>query len=120
MTPSGCGWGRALGVCGLAIILSVTACSPPSPEPEWPSDAQNQDEANLEISVILALNAYDDDRPKQVRYDSDTDRVIVTIYTLGEEFTESDLAGYREHAEAFSGGIEVVVELTDEDPPVEN
>jgi hypothetical protein len=47
------------------------------------------------------------------------ERVVVTIFVEeGEVLSEDDLRALEEKAEAVTDGIDVVIELSDEGPPV--
>jgi hypothetical protein len=67
---------------------------------------------------LAVLNAVDDDRPKKSRYDPEANTIVLTIYTLGTEIGSDERAAYERAAEGASGVVDVVVEFTDEDPPV--
>lgn len=119
-----------LVVVGAGGTLLVTACATPS-EPEsgpqgsnTPAMAKLEDQpeaswwATLELAAIHAL----DDVPHQkgARFEPDKNRVVVTIWTLGEEFSEARLHELQGQAAEATGDVDVVIELSHDDPPVEN
>lgn len=72
-----------------------------------------------ELDVITAINSVEP-APKEVRYDADRGAFIVTLYTEGEVFTDERLNAVQAAAEEAVQGETVIIELTDEDPPVLN
>lgn len=82
---------------------------PTQPEEQW---------GEQELAVITAIDF--DPAPKAVRYEAARNAFIVTIYAEGETFTDERLNAIQAAAEEAAAGEAVIIELTDEDPPVLN
>ncbi|MFC0675228.1 hypothetical protein [Brachybacterium hainanense] len=113
-------------IAAFSIGLLVCSCtSPPSP-PDIPaeqptSSAASDPEPDLEAWAQIEMTVLDaidyDPRPKGAAYDAENDRVVVTLYTLGDEVTPAEIRDMETAGEAATDGVDVVVETTDADPP---
>ena len=118
------GWFPAL-VALVPLVAGTSACagqvdgaSDDVPSASAPSTSQpDGDYAALELAVLDALA--DDPHPKDARYEADHDRVVVTVRTEGDALDPDALRDLEEKAEAVTDGVDVVVETTDQDTPVE-
>jgi hypothetical protein len=121
--------GRARGglLAAVAVVVLVaSACTgggdgasgdvPASPAAS--GDQPDAGRAVLERAVLDALAA--DPHPKDVRWEPDRERVVVTVRTSGAALDPEVLSDLRERAEGVTDGVEVVVETTDEDVPTED
>lgn len=90
-------------------LVSTTTSHPSQPDGAW---------TETELAVLDAI-AFDTN-PKGARYEPDANRVVVTIYKLGDTYTEEDIDNLTSAGEAAVEDVEVVIELTDAEPPVEN
>lgn len=125
----------ALG--GALVLLVVSGCggAPVAAGPAAPSTAVSEDVTDLdelaklqekesggwtqlELKVLEALHE-GSSRPMGARYERDANRVVVTIWPLGEKLSESQLDDYRVRAEEVTGGIPVVIEIGEGDAPSE-
>lgn len=124
---------RILAVLAGAVLASVllAACGAStgsgSPEDEQTSptsstDAQPQqsEEAwtELELAVLDALSY--DPHPKDARYEPENNRVVVTLYTLGDDLTDREIHDLEAAGEKATDDVDVVIEPTDEDQPSED
>ena len=121
------GWLPAL-VAVVSLVAGTTACAGQAdgtsdaddvPSTSAPSTGQ-PDAGNtaLELAVLDALA--DDPHPKDVRYEADRDRVVVTVRTEGAALAPEVLRELEERAEQVTDGVDVVVETTDQDTPTED
>lgn len=125
--------GRARGgllAAVAAVVLVASACAgggdggedgASGDVPSTPAATDHQPDAAraaLELAVLDALA--DDPHPKDVRYEPDRERVVVTVRTSGTALDPDVLSELRERAEGVTDGVEVVVETTDEDVPTED
>ncbi len=121
--------GRARGglLAAVAVVVLVaSACTggsdgAPGDVPANPAATADQPDAGravLERAVLDALA--DDPHPKDVRWEPDRERVVVTVRTSGATLDPEVLSDLRERAEGVTDGVEVVVETTDEDVPTED
>ncbi len=82
---------------------------PTQPEEQW---------GEQELAVITAIDF--DPAPKAVHFEPARNAFIITIYTVGETFSDERLGAIQTAAEEVAEGKAVIIELTDEDPPVLN
>jgi hypothetical protein len=84
------------------------------PLTEGPMDLER---TRIELRVLDALD--EDPHLMGAAYMPEDERVVVTIFVEeGEVLSEDDLRALEEKAEAVTDGIDVVIELSDEGPPV--
>lgn len=118
------------GLVVVALVAGTSACAgqvggtsddaPPTAAPSTsaaPAVQPDADRTDLELAVLDALA--DDPHPKDARYEPDRDRVVVTVRTQGATLAPDVLRDLERTAEQVTGGVDVVVETTDEDTPVE-
>ncbi|MDR1431638.1 MAG: hypothetical protein LBI99_05920 [Propionibacteriaceae bacterium] len=70
----------------------------------------------LELQVLDAFKGEGGSRPLGARYESDAGRLVLTVWSLGEEMSVEQLEDYRVRAEEVTGGIPVVIEVNDGEP----
>jgi len=73
----------------------------------------------LESAVLDAVEAELGNRPMGARWEYEVNRVVVTLWSLGDRFSVQQLGRVRQVAEAVTDGIPAVVEVDDGDPPTE-
>ncbi|NKY39998.1 hypothetical protein [Cellulomonas septica] len=118
------GWLPAI-VALVPLVAGAGACagqvdgaSDDVPSTSAPSTGQpDAGYAALDLAVLDALA--DDPHPKDARYEPDRDRVVVTVRTQGDALDDDARRALEEKAEAVTDGVDVVVEVTDQDTPVE-
>lgn len=128
MTDGRARGGLLAGVAAVVLVASACAGGGDGGEdgasgdvPATPAATDHQPDAAraaLELAVLDALA--DDPHPKDVRYEPDRERVVVTVRTSGTALDPDVLSELRERAEGVTDGVEVVVETTDEDVPTED
>jgi len=79
-------------------------------DPQLPGSTRTE----FEMRIMQALR---DNLPKGVRYDADTNLVIITIFTDGEDVPMSRINKYRQLGQAAAGGIMVEVEVNTDGVP---
>jgi hypothetical protein len=108
---------------GLAAGLSLSACGTGAeaqgPAPTTPATGQQPDlsYSAIELAVLEAINY--DNRAKAARYEPDAGRVVVTIFPGDEPISDLEIQAYEVAAEAVSGDLDIVIEISDVDPPQE-
>ena len=79
-------------------------------DPQLPGSTRTE----FEMRIMQALG---DNLPKGVRYDADTNMVIITIFTDGEDVPMSRINKYRQLGQQAAGGIMVDVEVSADGAP---
>lgn len=105
--------------------LLLTACSASTPDDGVRSDstrpsepAQSQESwSEIEMAVLDALD--DLPYPMGAAYEVEQDRVLVTVFVEDGEMDESQIDDLETLGRQAAGGIDVVVECSDEGPPEE-
>lgn len=117
--------GTVLAVVLLAACGASNDSGSPGDEPTPPTSSsgaqpQQSDEAwtELELAVLDALSY--DPHPKDARYEPENKRVVVTLYTLGDDLTDSEIHNLEAAGEKATDDVDVVIEPTDEDQPSED
>nr|NLD41230.1 hypothetical protein [Actinomycetales bacterium] len=69
----------------------------------------------LEFRVLEGLKEFP--YGKAARFDSVSNRLIVTIYSDGADIPAPELESIRAMAEELADGVPVTIEISSEDPP---
>ena len=116
---------KGLGVVIATPLFLVLGCSgegvPSSATQEsqtWlPSGEPTQEGTSnvLEFRVLEGLKEFP--YGKAARFDSVSNRLIVTIYSDGADIPAPELESIRAMAEELADGVPVTIEISSEDPP---
>lgn len=115
---------RHVGVVTAVAVLFATGCANPDDRPADPSyedivpdepgrgpidDATT--ELEFEVYQELEYNPYE----KAIRYDPETDELLVTIWTYGDQLLGEHLEELYERATGAANGAEVYIALVDDE-----
>ncbi len=100
---------------------SSTPAAPVSRSGNDDSAVTGQPDAGWSSTELAVLKRVDDEHPgpKEARFEAERNRVVVTLYTEGDDLSDAELSEIKAQAEEVTGGVPVVVVTTDDDPPTE-
>lgn len=111
----------------LVAALVITGCLGPGREEDdsgsqslIPSQLEQPDDGwhEVEVAVLEALD--DEPHAKSIVYEPDRDRVLVTLFTEGPTPTRSQIEELEVLGREAAGGVDVVIECSDEGAPEED